>query len=229
MCITTEQALASYHAAYDNHAYHALCDELVWLLGAGSDLSDDALRQTPDYLVLTNLLIHTALEICGHPAYHGEGWQLATSLHAVTTPRRHSGALTPEDIHRFFQQVDGYLGIYRAAMRQQVTATVSATALDLARQLTDTALQHTTTLPHWQGRTAYHLTAASAGLLHTAHILLAQPFSPSRAGYAAEKLRRACHDLAFALHEIVQFSGLDAALPAFFTRAAAAFNPLKET
>src|SRR5688572_21991759 len=111
MNLTPQQALVNYHACYNNAAYSVAVDEIVWMLSAGSELSDESIRQTPDYIALTNMLTNVALEICGHPHYHGEGWQLATSLNAVIEPRLNAGELDQETISKLWHLVDGYFGI----------------------------------------------------------------------------------------------------------------------
>ncbi len=111
--LTDRQALVHYHAAYNNDHYATVTDAILDALAAGSDLTDEALRNTPDYIALSNMLTDTALEICGHPAYHGVGWQLATSLNAVLTPRLKAGDLDDETARMLFHRINGYLGRYR--------------------------------------------------------------------------------------------------------------------
>lgn len=211
MNLTPQQALNNYHACYDNDAYAAATDEISWILGAGSDLSDEAIQNTPDYIALSNMLTNVALEICGHPAYHGEGWKLATSLNAVTEPRRQAGHLDHEAIQKLFHLIDGYLGIYRRYMTEfydKLESDVHAKAtlhIETAWTLTEDAMRTASDVPDWNGRSTYHLTGAAEGILRTATLMLAQKSdetSPSRFGYAAEKLGRAIRDLTYALTEI---------------------------
>lgn len=211
MNLTPQQALVNYHACYNNTAYSAATDEIAWMLGAGNDLSDEALRQTPDYITLSNMLTNVALEICGHPHYHGEGWQLATSLNAVTEPRLKAGDLDQTAIRKLWQLIDGYFGIYRHHMQEfyaTLAADVQAKAtlqVETAWTLTEEAVRAASDVPHWNGRAAYHLTGAAEGILRTANLMLAQQTgetSPSRFGYAAHKFGRAIGDLCYALAEI---------------------------
>lgn len=209
--MTPRQALNIYNSNYDNDAYGAVTDELVFILGAGSDLSDEALRDTPDYITLSNMITNVALQICGYPAYAGEGWQLATSLHAVTHPRIASGDLDPEAVQKFFGLLDGYFGIYRHAVkthRESLNADDHAQAtseVESVWRLAEDAVRTTSNVREWNGRCAYHLVSAAEGFLRTAMLMLAQKpdeTSPSRFGYAAEKFGRALRDLSYALEEI---------------------------
>lgn len=227
MLITEQRALENYHACYDNLAYRAVCDEMLWVLSAGSPLDEAALRQTPDYITLSNLLTTVALEICGHPAYHGEGWQLATSLLTITEPRRKSGDLTAQQTQALFDLVDGYLGQYRAFMRQQTNPNAIQDILT-AQHMAEFATQNASQIARWQGRTAYHLAAASASLLQVAHIILTQAFSRSTTFYAAEKLRRGLQNLRFALQEIRLSAPSDEPLPTLFADAETALTRIKE-
>jgi hypothetical protein len=153
MQTSAEQALARYHAAYDNTAYQAVCDELVWILSSGGTLSDEALRHTPDYIVLTNLLINVSLETCGHPTYHGQGWTLAASLLAVTEPRRKSGDLTDEAVQNLFNIVDGYLSRFRAYIKQNPLT--PAEQVRAVQRSAEAAVQLTNPLPGAHSRAAY--------------------------------------------------------------------------
>jgi hypothetical protein len=206
--LTPEQALLTYHACYDNTAYRTATDEIVWILGAGNDLSDAALRQTPDYLALSNMLINVALEICGHPHYHGAGWQLATSLNAVIAPRLKAGELDQAAIERLWQLIDGYFGIYRHHQQQcyaRLSADVQAKAslqLESAWLLTAEAVRSASDLPDWKGRAVYHLSASAAGLLQTTLLLLRR----ESAAYLNEKFSRAIRDLGAALAEFAPYS-----------------------
>jgi hypothetical protein len=211
MNLTPKQALAHYNSAYNNTAYGSACDEFIWILGAGSDLSEDAIQNTSDYIALSNMLTNVALEICGHPAYHGEGWKLATSLNAVTRPRHQDGHIDHEAIQKLWHIIDGYLGIYRRHMTEfydKLEADVHAKAtlhIETVWTLTEDAVRVASDVPDWNGRSTYHLAGAAEGILRTATLMLAQKsdeISPSRFGYAAEKLGRAIRDLTYALTEI---------------------------
>jgi hypothetical protein len=211
MNLTPQQALNNYHACYDNDAYAAAADEIAWMLGAGNDLSDDALRKTPDYIALSNMLTNVALEICRHPAYNGEGWKLATSLNAITEPRRQAGHVDHEAIQKMWHIIDGYLGIYRRHMTEfydKLETDVHAKAtlhIETAWTLTEEAVRVASNVPDWNGRSTYHLASAAEGILRTATLMLAQKsdeISPLRFGYAAEKFGRAIRDLTYALTEI---------------------------
>jgi len=211
MNLTPQQALNNYHACYDNDAYAAATDEIAWLLGAGNDLSDEALRNTPDYITLSNLLTNVALEICGHPAYNGEGWKLATSLNAVIDVLSRYQHLDPQTCQKVWHIIDGYLGIYRRHMTEfydklEADAHAKATLhIETVWTLTEDAVRAASDVPDWNGRSTYHLAGAAEGILRTATLMLAQKsdeVSPSRFGYAAEKLGRAIRDLTYALTEI---------------------------
>lgn len=204
MNLTSQQALLTYHACYDNSAYRAATDEIAWILGAGNDLSDAAIRQTPDYLALSNLLTNVALEICGHPHYHGEGWQLATCLNAVIAPHLAAGELDQATIQRLWQFLDGYFGLYRY-QQQQLAVTLASDRLAKTKLHLETAwwlaleaMQSASDLPDWTGRAVYHLSASAAGLLQSALLLLRR----ESAAYLNEKFSRAIRDLGDALVEL---------------------------
>jgi len=208
---SSEQALAQYHAVYDNDAYRALTDELTTVLAAGSDLTETAIRNTPDYITLSNLIINTALGCCGYGLHAHDGWQLATSLQAVLQPRLAAGHLTANDIQDFMDLLDGYFGLYRHAMRELHTtisqdnhhkATLHGEA---AWRSSEDAMRISNGLSGWRGRTAYHLSSAATSLLRTAHLLLEYPHDnipKSHWSYVAEKFGRAMRDLSDAVQTI---------------------------
>lgn len=106
---TEAHALILYHLNYDNAAYAAVTDGIVAMLGA----SDEDIRNTPDYIALSNLLTNAALEICGYPPYQGQGWQLAISLRKLTE----TGQLSAEVAEQLFGQVEAYLAHFAEARR----------------------------------------------------------------------------------------------------------------
>jgi hypothetical protein len=113
MLMTTQQALAQYHLAYDNAAYRATCGAIGWLLLAGTPQTLTSVTDTPDYIELANLLTDTALEMYRHPAYHGRGWTLAFKLHQLGTERLERGVLDLAALQRTFTAVEAYLALFR--------------------------------------------------------------------------------------------------------------------
>ncbi len=113
MLMTTQQALAQYHIAYDNEAYRTACGAIAWLLLAGTPQTLTSVTDAPDYIALANLLTDTALEMCGHPAYHGRGWTLAFKLHQLGTERLERGVLDLAALQRTFTAVEAYLVRFR--------------------------------------------------------------------------------------------------------------------
>ena len=102
---TAQQALDQYHLAYNNMAYRSICKLIAYLLaGTSHPLTD--VTHTPEYIELTNLMTDTALEICGHPAYHGRGWTLAFRLHQ-------QGGVNPTELQQIFIAVEVYLKRFR--------------------------------------------------------------------------------------------------------------------
>jgi hypothetical protein len=179
------------------------------------------------------MLTNVALEICGHPHYHGEGWQLATSLNAVIEPRLKAGDLDQEVNHKLWHRVDGYFGIYRHYMQEfyaRLAADTHAKAtvqVETAWMLTEEAVRAASDVPHWDGRATYHLSGAAEGILRTANLMLAQQAdetSSSRFGYAAHKFGRAIRDLCYALAEIQPHTN---GIP-FFARVRDALRQVEE-
>lgn len=113
MLLTPQQALAQYHLTYDNEAYRTACGAIGWLLLAGTPQTLTSVTSAPDYIELANLLTDSALEVCGHPAYHGRGWTLAFRLHQLGTARLERGVLDLAALQRTFAAVEAYLTLFR--------------------------------------------------------------------------------------------------------------------
>lgn len=113
MLITAPQALAQYHLAYDNTAYQTACGAIGWMLLAGTNYTLANITDTPEYAELANLLTDTALEICGHPTYHGRGWKLAFKLHQFGANRLERGVIDLPAVQRTFAVVEAYLALFR--------------------------------------------------------------------------------------------------------------------
>jgi hypothetical protein len=209
MLITTQQALAQYHLAYDNIAYKTACGAIGWLLLAGTSQTLTSVTDSPAYIELANLLTDSALEMCGHPAYHGRGWTLAFKLHQLGAERLERGVLDFASLQRTFTTVETYL----ARFRQQIMATETLlhndpTASGLfqmegALVLLADSVCTTSTISNRSGRAAYHLTAACVGMLRTAALILKNSHSPD--AYAAEKFSRSLRDLLYGLNELADY------------------------
>lgn len=208
MLMTAEQALAVYHRAYDNLAYQTACGSIAWMLSAGTPPRTNP-THLAEYTTLTNLLTDTGLECCGHPAYHGTGWTLAKRLLDHSRPAIQTGQPDTGSIQRVMTTIDRYLDRFRQAgdVHERALQTNSqqqaAFYLTTAQHLTEESVRSLSAVPGWQGRTGYHLSAASAGLLRTSTILL-QPTDEATLRYAGEKFNRALHDLLAGLTELSQ-------------------------
>lgn len=212
MWLTSAQALAQYHRAYDNGAYQAVCRSVAQMLYLIGDVPLSSVRDLPEYIELTNLLTDAALEICGHPAYRGVSWTLAHRLHQIST--NHAKPLATTAIEHLFEQVDQYLARYRQQMHQwqsELTPpTRTASQLEITLHLAEESVRSASEVAGWQGRTTYHLSAAGAGLLRVAFICL-QANDSSSLHYATEKLMRAVEDIHAGLSELTAQSGSSAA------------------
>ena len=189
--MTSIHALAAYHLAYDNNLYATATDAVAAICP----------KESPQYTRIANLITDAALEVCGHPAYHGVGWTLALALREIAEDR--------QTLEPVIAAVETYLDCFRQQMHssrevlQNDPLSKAAFYLDSALHLAEEAIGSVGEIPHWNGRAAYHLTAAGAGLLRSAAILLKQGSRPSRSTllYAAEKLNRALRDLHYGLDE----------------------------
>ncbi len=212
MLMTTQQALAQYHLAYDNIAYRTACGAIGRLLLAGTPQPFTSVTHSPDYIELANLLTDTALEVCGHPAYHGRGWTLAFRLHQLGAERLERGVLDFMVIQRTFTAVETYL----TRFRQQIMAAETLlhndpTASGLLQMegalgLLEDSVCTTSTISNRSGRAAYHLTTSCVGLLRTATLILKSSHSPD--AYAAEKFSRSLRDLLYGLNELADYPHL---------------------
>lgn len=207
MLITAEQALAQYHRTYDNAAYRAACDAIGSLLADTEAAPITSVFDTADYSALANLLTDTALEVCGHPTYHGCGWTLAFKLHQCGTVR-----LDPAALQHTFAAVEAYLNLFReqvtdAETRLHNDATVRGLLhMEAALRLMEDSVGTMSTISSRNGRAAHHLTAACVGLLRTASLILKNSHSPD--AYAAEKFNRSLRDLLYGLNELVVYPSL---------------------
>jgi hypothetical protein len=189
--MTSVHALAQYHLAYDNNLYADATDAVAEICS----------KESPEYARIANLITDAALEFCGHPAYHGVGWTLALELREISKDS--------DTFDVVIAAVDAYLSCYRNQMQttrdilQHDPVSKASFHLDSALHLAEEAVGCVSQIPYWNGRAAYHLTAAGAGLLRTAAILLKQGNDPSRStlNYAAEKFNRALRDLSYGLDE----------------------------
>jgi len=206
--MTSVHALAQYHLAYDNDKFATATGAIAAALNP----------QDPAYTRLSNLLTDTALEICGHPAYHGVGWTLARELYAL--------GITDTSA------IDAYLEIYRTQAAQfrvlleDDPATHAAFLIEVAQLITEDTARHASTLAHWQGRTVYHLLSACAGYLKTATVILRYGAEAGQAHfhYAAEKFARAMRDTRYGLDEALQ----QRELPPFFAHLRDVLRKMEE-
>lgn len=234
MLLTSPQAMMQYHAAYNNELYQTVCGGLVWIVLAGQPTRPmpDAF-ELPEYLELANLLTDSALEICGVTSCAGSGWKLAYRLHQLTTKRLEKNMLDVAAMRRVFELVEAYLQHYRQHM-QQFSETLRAGdsqtrtehELETSLHLAQEAIRIASEIPNWQGRTAYHLTAAGTGYLRTALILLQSPEmnEVTTGSYLYEKVQRAVRDSRYALDELIHH----AQVPVLLTQLQSALHQLFE-
>lgn len=202
MLLTAPHALFQYHRLYDNVRYRTACTAIATALAPQNPAQAERL---PAYLRLANLLTDTALELCGHPAYHGVGWTLAHTLYQATADNR-----------QVFTAVEAYLAPFRQGVADwQATLDADPAAslsvlLDVAQVATDTAISTASLLPYWQGRAAYHLLGACAGYLQVTTLYLRHKdtLATIHDSYLAEKLRRALRDTHYSLDELAQHDAL---------------------
>ena len=217
---TAQQALDQYHLAYNNMAYRSICKLIAYLLAGTSHTLVDV-THTPEYIELTNLLTDTALETCGHPAYHGRGWTLAFRLHQLASNHLERGTVALSVVQQTFAAVEIYLDLFRQSVttrenRLNDDPTSRAIAqMEGALILLEESVRTTSDLPSRRGRVAYHLTAACVGLLRTAALLLKS--NDALGFYAAEKFSRALRDMVYGLNEIAA----EPDSPYIFSRASA--------
>lgn len=200
--MSAEQALKIYHSTFNNVTYKGFTLAL-------QPLVDDA-----TYTRLANLFIDTALEAAGYPGYNGAGWKFAYELQQIALSVPDHQMLmnrAQEHLMRFSQAHESFFDTFDNNP-QAITAYL--TSSETTTHLSDQAVQTSSDLPQWQGRTTHYLLVAADALLQAATIsvnpqgcpadkLDAQP-SDHALAYLAEKVRHGINHLINAIQEITK-------------------------
>ncbi len=178
---TLYTAHARYHEKFVNAIYRALLDQIA------AELRVE--RESEKVAEAANLVIDTALEVCGSQAHAGAHIRLAIycASHAITPPTTRAIA---EYLYRFEPPWES------TAIDFEATAKALLSARAARYHLRD-AVTLTSDIHSWQGRMAHELLAASDYLLLAATHSLAQG-DPT---YTHEKLSFALNRVTLALYE----------------------------
>jgi hypothetical protein len=181
----SDNALHTAHARYHEKFVNAIYRELIDKVGA--DLHAE--RESEKAAEAANLVIDTALEVCGSQAHTGAHIRLAIycASHAITPATIHAIA---EYLYRFEPPWE------TTAIDFEATAKALLSARAARYHLRD-AVTLTSDIHSWQGRMAHELVAASDYLLLAATHSLAQG-DPM---YIHEKLGFALNRVTLALYE----------------------------
>lgn len=182
---TYQQALARYHAAYDNAIY----TNIRRLILTQSTTDDE---HVTDFM---NSLIDACLECCGSPRHSGAHIRLA----------RLAAQLNLDDV--IIDVIYQYLLTFQQA---RCTTADDFEAITKAliracpgRSRIGEAVAHANGIHSWRGRAAYHLLAAAEDLMKSAQLLLQHHEDEV---YIQEKLKRGMGRITMALREGQQHS-----------------------
>jgi hypothetical protein len=186
MNTTHQQALARYHAAYDNAIYTDIRRRII--PDTVRDDADFALHAEDTPVVdLMNALMDTCLECAGSPRHNGAHIRLArlsdptlnTIYHYLLTFQQ-SGLAAAED--------------FEATGKALIRAYTGQSRIG-------EAAAYANGVHSWQGRAAYHLLAAAEYLAKSAELLLDRHDDDV---YLREKLKHGLNRLTSALYEGVR-------------------------
>jgi hypothetical protein len=189
-----KQALARYHAAYDNTVYTGLRQRVIRdTVGSDADLELHAGdTAVVDFM---NVLIDTCLECCGSSQHAGAHILLARAAAWMKLSDK-----TTDTVHRYlltFQQTGINAADDFAAIAKALTRTY------VGQQAIGEASAYANGVHSWQGRTAYHLLVAAEYLAKSAELLLDQYDNNA---YLREKLQHGLNRITNALYEGVRHS-----------------------
>ena len=190
---TRAEALARYHAAYNNEQYTAIRTAIIVdIFGSQADPERHADHST--VIDLMNGLIDTCLLRCGYPA--------DTSAHIVLARMTADARLSQKTI----SMMDDYLRRF-ADSGFSPADDFHAVAIALrhghaAQRPLLEAVAHANAVHSWQGRAAYHLLAAADYLVQAAYQLLIQ----GHPAYIGEKVGGGVRRLSDALAEGLRHS-----------------------
>jgi hypothetical protein len=174
------EALARYNARFEAPTYNAVTRGLL------TDLNTH--RDDERFLSAANLVINTALSLCGHPSYRDD-WLTLAAFCAQNT-----SLATIDAMHAHLQVFETF-----PDTRTDDFATIAKALWHLHRAAGPLlqAVRHANAAHGWHGRAAYQLLAAADLLTQSARILITQ----GHTSYATEKLGQALSRLRDGLDE----------------------------
>jgi len=191
---TSKQALARYHAAYDNTIYTDIRYRVIRdTVGPDADVE----LHTGDTAVVgfMNTLIDTCLECCGSSQHTGTHILLARLAAWMKLSDETLDAVQAYLLS--FQQTGINAADDFAAIAVALTRTYAG------QHAIGEASAYANGIHSWQGRTAYHLLAAAEYLAKSAELLLDQYDNDA---YLREKLQHGLNRITNALYEGVRYS-----------------------
>jgi len=192
---TSKQALARYHAAYDNTIYTDIRYRVIRDT-VGPDADVELHAGDTAVVDLMNALIDTCLECCGSSQHTGAHILMArlaawSKLSDATIDVVYAYLLT-------FQQTGINAADDFAAIAKALTRTYTG------QQTIGEASAYANGVHSWQGRTAYHLLVAAEYLAKSAELLLLDQYNND--AYLHEKLQHGLNRITNALYEGVRHS-----------------------